>query len=169
MLASLHQAQDDIGFSGLLASRMRVGAWERMYPAKEYNPQMIFGGYLIRRAYELSAICSELVAPGRSIIAAVNRINFLHPVRLGDKLHFTSQVVYTTGSFVCVEANIERLSRDRTSKALSNSCLFTFVHVDDDLNHCPVPPVYPTTYAEDTRYLAAMRSFESIIAHHAII
>ncbi len=168
-LASLHKAQEDAGFSGLLAGHLVADAWERTYPDKEYNPKMVFGGYLIRRAYELSAICSELAAPGRSISAAVNRINFMLPVRLGDKLHFTSRVVYTTGSFVCVEANIERISRDRTSKSLSNSCLFTFVNVDDDLNHCPVPPVYPTTYAEDIRYLAAMRSFQSIVNHHAII
>lgn len=168
-LAALHKAQEEPGFSGPLAGRLVTDAWERMYPAKEYNPKMIFGGYLIRRAYELSAICSELAAPGRSIIAAVNRINFMHPVRLGDKLHFDSRVVYTSGSFVCVESSIERISRDRSGKALSNSCLFTFVNVDDDLNHCPVPPVYPTTYAEDARYLAAMRSHQSIVAHHAII
>ena len=169
MLASLHHAQEEPGFSGLLTGRLVTDAWERMYPIKEYNPKMIFGGYLIRRAYEISSICCELVAPDRAIIAAVNRINFMHPVRLGDTLHFTSRVVYTTSSFVCVEANIERISRDRTSKALSNSCLFTFVHVDNDLNHCSVPPVYPTTYAEDARYLAAMRSYQAIVAHHSII
>jgi len=169
MLASLHEAQEEPGFAGHMAGRLVADAWERMYPEQENVPQKIFGGYLIRRAYELSSICSELVAPDRSIIAAVNRINFFHPVRMGDKLHFTSRVVYTNGSFVCVEANIERISRDRTSKALSNSCLFTFVNVDRDLVHQPVPPIYPATYAEDARYLAAHRSYQSIVAHHEII
>lgn len=169
MLASLHEAQEEQGFTGLLAGRLVTDAWERMYPEQENVPQKIFGGYLIRRAYELSSICSELVAPNRPVIAAVNRINFFHPVRMGDKLHFTSRVVYTSGSFVCVEASIERISRDRTTKALSNSCLFTFVNVDRELNHLPVPPIYPATYAEDTRYLAAHRSYRSIVGHHAII
>ncbi|WP_243373368.1 acyl-CoA thioesterase [Geotalea sp. SG265] len=169
MLAALHMAQEQPGFSGMPAGRLVADAWERMYPEQENVPQKIFGGYLIRRAYELSAICSELVAPDRSIMAAVNRINFFHPVRMGDKLHFTSRVVYTSGSFVCVEANIERISRDRTSKALSNSCLFTFVNVDMDLVHRPVPQIYPITYAEDARYLAAHRSCQSIIQHHSII
>jgi len=168
-LTALHRAQEEPGFQGLLAGRLVTDAWERMYPEQENVPQKIFGGYLIRRAYELSSICSELATPGRSIIAAVNRINFMHPVRMGDKLHYTSRVVYTSGSFVCVEANIERISRDRTSKSLSNSCLFTFVHVDNDLNHCPVPQIYPTTYAEDARYLAAMRSHHAVVAHHSII
>ncbi|MFZ2948344.1 MAG: hypothetical protein WA003_02550 [Desulfuromonadaceae bacterium] len=103
------------------------------------------------------------------MIAAVNRINFVNPVRRGDKLHHSSRVVFTSEGFVCVEASIERISRDRASRALSNSCLFTFVHVDNDLNHCPVPLIYPTTYAEDTRYLAAMRSHRSVVEHHSII
>ncbi len=165
MLASLHQAQDEPGFQGLLTGRLTADAWERMYPEFENVPQKIFGGYLVRRAYELSSICSELVAPDRSVMAAVNRINFFHPVRMGDKLHYTSRVVYTNGSHICVEANIERISRDRTSKALSNSCLFTFVNVDRELVHRPVPTVYPTTYAEDARYLAAARSFQTLAEH----
>jgi len=165
MLAALHKAQDQPGFQGLLAGRLVADSWERMYPEFENVPQKIFGGYLVRRAYEISSICSELVAPERSIIAAVNRINFFHPVRMGDKLHYTSRVVYTNGSYICVEANIERISRDRTSKALSNSCLFTFVNVDRDLVHRPVPEVYPTNYAEDARYLAAHRSYLALTEH----
>jgi acyl-CoA hydrolase len=166
LLAGLHQAQEEPGFSGHLCRRLTTDAWERMYPEQENVPFMIFGGYLIRRAFELSSICSELVAPNRSIIAAVNRINFFHPVRMGDKLHFTARVVYTNDSFICVEAGIERISRDRTTKALSNSCLFTFVNVDGDLQHYPVPAVYPATYAEDARYLAAHRSLQSLLRHN---
>ncbi|RNC68707.1 MAG: acyl-CoA thioesterase [Desulfuromonadales bacterium] len=169
MLDRLHRAQEEPGFAGLAAGRLVADAWERMYPEQEYVPQRIFGGYLIRRAYELSGICSELVAPDRSIIAAVNRINFFHPVRMGDKLHFTSRVVYTSESFVCVEASIERVSRDRAAKALSNSCLFTFVNVDRELNHRPVPPIYPATYREDARYLEAYRSYRSLSGHYRMI
>jgi len=133
-----------------------------MYPEQENVPKKIFGGYLIRRAYELSSICSEKVAPNRPMPAAVNRINFFHPVRMGDILHYTTRVVYSNSSLICVEANIERISRDRTTKALSNSCLFTFVNVDDELNNQPVPQVYPTNYGEDARYLAAHRSCQSL-------
>jgi acyl-coenzyme A thioesterase 9 len=181
MLVNLHQAQDEpvllVGrraqdescFRGFKASRLVTESWERMYPEKENVPRSIFGGYLIRRAFELSSICSDLVAPDRSIIAAVTRINFFQPVRIGDTLHFTSRVVYTSGSFVCVEASIERTSRDRTTKALSNSCFFTFVNVGSELAHQPVPPIYPATYAEDARYLAAHRSFLALVEHHALI
>ena len=109
-------------------------SWERMYPEQENVPTTIFGGYLVRRAYEFSSICAERVAPNRPVIVAVNRINFFNPVRLGDKLHYTSRVVFTGKTSLSVEANIHRISRNRTSQALSNSCLFTFVNVDRDLD-----------------------------------
>ncbi|NMC74015.1 MAG: acyl-CoA thioesterase [Geobacteraceae bacterium] len=163
MLAGLHAAQEAEHFDGLLTGRLVRNSWEIMYPEQENVPETIFGGYLIRRDYELSSICSELVAPDRSVVIAVNRINFFQPVRMGDKLHYTSRVTYTSDSFVCVETGIERISRDRTTKALSNSCLFTFVNLDRNMARRPVPPVYPTTYAEDARYLAAYRSHASLL------
>ena len=162
MLSGLHMAQETPGFTGLLAGRLVADSWEMMYPAQENVPQKIFGGYLIRRAFELSSICCEMVAPDRPIVVAVNRINFFQPVRMGDKLHYISRVVYTNDSFVCVEAGIERISRDRTIKAQSNSCFFTFVNVDREMTRRPVPPVYPGNYAEDARYLAAHRSHQSL-------
>lgn len=169
LLRKLHLAQDDPDFRGLKAEPLVVDAWERMYPEQEYVPHRIFGGYIVRRAYELSSICAELVAPDRALIAAVNRINFFHPVKLGDKLHYTCRVVYTSDSFICVEASIERISRDRSSRALSNSCLFTFVNVDNELCHQPVPDIYPGTYAADARYLAAYRSHKSMMVHYSLI
>ncbi|MEP6769963.1 MAG: hotdog domain-containing protein [Acidobacteriota bacterium] len=157
LLAALHAAQDHRGFSGRLVSQLVTSNWEKMYPEQENVPQKIFGGYLIRRAFELASINAEEIAPERPVILKVNRINFLQPVRLGDKLHFVSRVVFTGRTSICVEVNIERISRDRVTRALSNSCVFTFVNVDGDMIPRPVPGVYPTTYAEDARYLEAYR------------
>ncbi|MEJ2367549.1 MAG: hotdog domain-containing protein [Acidobacteriota bacterium] len=157
LLAGLHAAHDEADFDQLLVSDLTASSWERTYPEQENVPRKIFGGVLVRKAYELAAINAESVTPDRPVVVAVNRINFFRPVRMGDKLHFLSRVVYTGRTSVCVEVNIERISLDRTVKALSNACLFTFVNVDADLVPQPVPAVYPTTYAEDARYLAAFR------------
>jgi acyl-CoA hydrolase len=78
-------------------------------------------------------------------------------------------VVYTSDSFICVEASIERTSHDHTTKALSNSCFFTFVNVEGELADQPVPEICPATYAEDGRDLAAHRSLQALVEHHAII
>ncbi len=166
-LSRIHAAQDHPGFSGRLVSELVTSNWERMYPEQENVPQKIFGGYLIRRAFELASINAEEIAPDRPVILRVNRVNFLQPVRLGDKLHFVSRVVYTGSTSICVEVNIERVSRDRVTRALSNTCVFTFVNVDQGMIPRSVPPVYPTTYAEDARYLEAYRRNRRHRAHQS--
>ena len=130
LLQRQHRAQTEPGFEGARAGALVAESWERTYPEQENRSRVVFGGYIMRRAFELSAICAEKLATHRPVIAAVNRINFFHPVEIGDKLNVTSRVVYTEGPAICVEAEIQRVSRDRTRRALSNSCLFTFLNVD---------------------------------------
>jgi acyl-coenzyme A thioesterase 9 len=166
LLQSLHAAQDRPDFSGALARDLVTSGYDLTYPEHENVPKKIFGGYVIHRAFMYSSICAELIAPDRPTIVAVNRINFHHPVRIADKLHFTSRVTYTGSSSVSVETDIVRISRDRTSTSLCNTCIFTFTNVDAELRRRFVPPVYPTTYAEDARYLAANRRH---IAHQTIV
>ncbi len=169
MLSALHRAQEAPGFQGLRAAALTAETWERTFPEQENPWNAIFGGYIMRRAYELSSICAERLSQHghRPVIAAVNRINFFHPVQIGDKLHLTSRVAYTEGPAICVETAIERISRDRTARALSNSCLFTFVDVDASLRASDVPPVHPSNYAEDARYLGARRNLHALGARSA--
>jgi acyl-coenzyme A thioesterase 9 len=157
LLARLHAAQEEPGFAGPLAGRLATSTWERMYPEQENVPTKIFGGYLVRRAFELAAIHAEEIAPERPVVVRVNRINFLQPVRIGDKLRFLSRIVHTGSTSLCVEIGIHRISRDRVTRALSNTCVFTFVNVDERMVPRPVPTIYPTTYDEDARYLDAHR------------
>ena len=165
-LQSLRSVQDCAGFTGALARDLTMSGYDLTYPEHENVPKKIFGGYVIHRAFMYSSICADLIAPDRPTVVAVNRINFHHPVRIADKLHFQSRVTYTGESSVCVETDIVRISRDRASTSLCNTCVFTFTNVDADLRRRPVPPVYPTTYAEDARYLAAYRRHR---AHKAIV
>lgn len=156
-LRELHKAQEQDDFDGLLAGDLVRSNWERMYPDQENVPKKIFGGYVIRRAFELALMHAEEIASHRPVFVRVNRINFLEPIRIGDKLDFTSRIVYTGDTSISIEIDIERTSLDKVTKALSNTCVFTFVNVDQDMNPRPVPKVYPTTYAEDERYLKAYR------------
>jgi acyl-CoA hydrolase len=157
LLAELHMAQEGNGFNGRLVCDLTRRGYDRPYPEAGGRTQRVVGGYVIHRAYAHAALCAELVAPNRPIVVSVNRVNFHQPVRPDDRLHFTSRVTYTGDTSICVEVDIVRESRDRTTAALCNTCTFTFRNIDDRLTPRPVPKVYPTTYAEDIRYLAAHR------------
>jgi acyl-CoA hydrolase len=157
LLKKLHKEQESQNFNGIRAGELVLESSQRAYPEQENVPKTIFGGYLIRRAYELAALAAELVAPERVIPCQVNRINFNHPVLLGDKLKFSARVVYTGRTTITVQSDIERFSRSAGTKALSNSCLFTFRNVDDAMTPSHVPFIYPITYSEDARFLNAYR------------
>jgi len=164
LLRGLHEAQEKPGADILLASALTAGGWERTYVEHENVPHKIFGGYVAHRAYMYAHICSEMVASHRALLVSVDRINFYQPVRMGDKLHFVSRVAFTGKTSITVETSIMRISRDRKSTALSNVCTFTFVNVDSALHPMPVPQIYPTTYAEDARYLAGYRRHQAYLA-----
>ena len=156
-LKKLHKEQESADFHGLRAGELVLESTYRAYPEQENVPKTVFGGYLIRKAYELAAIAAEMVATDRAVPCQVNRINFNQPVLLGDLLKFTARVAYTGKTTITVQSDIERFSRSDGDKALSNSCLFTFRNVDGNMQAQPVPFIYPVTYAEDARYLNAYR------------
>jgi acyl-coenzyme A thioesterase 9 len=157
MLLRLHHEQEQGDFAGLRVRDLIASSWETVYPEQENVPQKIFGGYLIHRAFQLASIHAEQIVDGRAVVAAVNRINFKQPVRIGDKLRFVSRIVYTGRTSIAVDTKIERISRDRAVRDVTNDCMFTFVHVDAALRPQPVPRVFPASYDEDARYLAAYR------------
>jgi acyl-coenzyme A thioesterase 9 len=167
LLRRLHEAQEQPGADILLSSTLTAESWERTYLEHENVPHKIFGGYVAHRAYMVAHICSEMVATHRALLVSVDRINFHQPVRMGDKLHYISRVAFTGDTSITVETSIMRNSRDRKSTALSNVCTFTFVNVDSKLRPMPVPAIYPTTYAEDERYLAGYRRHQAHLAESA--
>lgn len=104
MLLVLHSEQESAGFGGHLARDLTTSSWERVYPEQENVPSKIFGGHLIHRAYQLASIHAEELASHRPVVVAVNRIDFLRPVRIGDKLHFASRIVYTGRTSIAVRS-----------------------------------------------------------------
>lgn len=153
----LRREREAAGKEARLTRDLVATAWEKVYLEHENVPQKIFGGHLIHRAYQLAAIHAGQLASHRAVVAAVNRINFLRPVRVGDTLRYLSRIVYTGRTSIAVEIKIERIGHGKSVLDLSNDCVFTFVNVDHELRPQPVPAVYPTTYKEDARYLAAYR------------
>ncbi len=157
LLHELHRDLDNPDARPLLARNLVTSGWERTYPEHENVPQTIFGGHVIHHAYMYAHICAEMIADHRALLVCSNRIDFYQPVRMGDKLHFVSQITYTGQTSLVVETSITRISRDRLMTALSNNCVFTFVNVDAELQLRSVPRVHPDSYSEDERYLAAYR------------
>lgn len=55
----------------------------------------VFGGFLMRRAYELAFANAYMFAGTRPIFHSVDEVSFVKPVDVGDLLRFRSRVIHT--------------------------------------------------------------------------
>ena len=101
----------------------------------------IFGGFLMRRAFELAFSNAYVFGGARPIFLEVDDISFSSPVDVGDLLVFNSRVLYTergrlsdyyktsdhrTLPILHVEVEAWVTEPERASAVLSNSFYFTF-------------------------------------------
>ncbi|KAJ3014085.1 Acyl-coenzyme A thioesterase 9, mitochondrial [Thoreauomyces humboldtii] len=111
----------------------------------------VFGGYLIRLAYELASATGLIFAKSRVHFVALDDISFQKPVHVGSLLSLTSQVVYSTGpksrSFQ-VKVRADVLDPERDLQSTTNVFHFTFE------SESPVSRIMPRSY--DEKHLSQM-------------
>jgi acyl-coenzyme A thioesterase 9 len=120
----------------------------------------VFGGLLLRRAFELSFACCYLFAGSRPAFFRCDDVSFAQPVDVGDLMRFSARVLAAwrpedgaSPLLVAVEAVAERARPDERSVATTNTFRYVF-RCDVSLRSPPRVPV-PTT-AEDAQRVAAM-------------
>lgn len=117
----------------------------------------IFGGYLMRKAYELAWANTALFCSSRNItVRVVDDIAFLKSVEIRSLLLMSSQIVYTQDKDIQVHVHAEVIDPDLGSRSTSNNFHFTF-----RCHEPTIPDVMPKTYAEYMLYLDGKRHFES--------
>lgn len=116
----------------------------------------IFGGYLMRQAFELAWANACMFSKTRPRFIALDDTWFRCPVEIGSILSFSSLVTYTApeqNGYFQVAVSAEVLDPATQSKNTSNVFHFTF-HSDK-----PVPLVFPKSYVEAMRYLHGQRGY----------
>ncbi|ORX87532.1 Thioesterase/thiol ester dehydrase-isomerase [Basidiobolus meristosporus CBS 931.73] len=112
----------------------------------------IFGGYLMRLAFELAYSNACLFIKGRPYFLALDDISFKSPVGVGSILSLNSKVVYSPGGKdkkfqISVVADV--LDHEKSTKRTTNVFHFTFAGGKS----AQVPRIMPKTYAEAMEYL----------------
>jgi len=126
------------------------------------NPQnvnlykAIFGGFLMRMAYELAFGNACLFCKARPTFIAMDDVIFRRPVRIGDMVEFTSRIVYTPpkpDNCFLVMTVAEVIDPVTSTRDTSNVFYFTFK------GGGPVKRIMPKTYAEMMLFLTGMRIY----------
>lgn len=125
------------------------------FPEKRNLYSKIFGGFLMRQAFELAWTNSCLFSKTRPRLIGVDDIVFRRPVELGSLLFLSSQVVYTKGSDLQVKVHAEVVDPATGSHETTNIFHYTFT-----TDNVEIPTIIPRSYAEYMLYLDGKRRFE---------
>lgn len=122
----------------------------------------IFGGFLMRRAFELAYATAYSFAGTAPCFKEVDHVDFLKPVDVGNFLRFKSCVLYTELENPCQPLiNVEVVAHvtrpELRSSEVSNKFYFTFSVCSDALkNGLRIRNVVPATEAEARRVIERM-------------
>jgi acyl-coenzyme A thioesterase 9 len=87
----------------------------------------IFGGFLMRRAYELAFASAYTFCGGRPSFIKVDEVSFKLPVEIGDLCRFRSRVLHTTPEGVMwIEVDCLVCKPEKQTIANTNTFLFVF-------------------------------------------
>jgi acyl-CoA hydrolase len=118
-----------------------------------------FGGSILSWIDICAAIAAQRHCGRVAVTAAIDEMQFLAPIRVGDTLVLRAQVNAAFNTSMEVEVTVEREEHadGSTHRTLCADAILTFVNRDDDGKPVRVPPLACET-DDDRRRLAAARS-----------
>nr|XP_054606970.1 acyl-coenzyme A thioesterase 9, mitochondrial isoform X3 [Nothobranchius furzeri] len=130
---------------------------EICHPQQRNIFNRIFGGFLMRKAYELGWANACSYGGCRPTLVAVDDILFQKPVEIGSLLMLSSQVCFTQGKFIQVRVHSEVFDPLTRQHSTTNIFHYTFASDRD------VPNIVPKTYGESMLYLDGKRHFNQTV------
>ncbi len=116
-----------------------------MQPADANYMGNIHGGIIMRFIDEAAAACAFRFCRTSVVTAAIDRIDFHHPVQIGDLVRFLANVNYVGTRSVEVGVRVEAEDLATGVSTHTNSAYLVFVALGDDGKPTPVPRLEPQT------------------------
>ena len=96
-------------------------------PQQQNTRGRIFGGFLMRRAYELGFASAYVFSGGRPSFIKVDEVSFKKPVEIGDLCRFRARVIHTNSQgLMWIEVEALVCSPEKQAIASTNTFLFVF-------------------------------------------
>lgn len=111
----------------------------------------IHGGTVMKLCDEAAALAAIKHSRCRVVTAAVDRMTFLHPVRLGELLTFAAAVNATWRSSMEVGVRVQAENPRTGEQHHTNTAYVTMVAVDDDGRPVAIPALLANSPDEQRR------------------
>ncbi|MBI4370903.1 MAG: acyl-CoA thioesterase [Elusimicrobia bacterium] len=126
-----------------------------MFPPDANMHGTVFGGKVLQMVDKAASVCAMRHAGKPAVTVAMERVEFLVPIRVGTFLIAEARVHYAGRT--SLEIGVEVYAEDMPggTRQHTNSCLVTMVAVDAQGRPSPVPPLRVETPGEKARAAAA--------------
>ncbi|KAK1411266.1 hypothetical protein QVD17_37813 [Tagetes erecta] len=127
-------------------------------PQQRNTHGRIFGGFLMRRAFELAFATAYAFAGRAPLFLEVDHVDFLKPVDVGNFLRFKSCVLYTElenpeQPLINIEVVAHVTRPELRTAEVSNKFYFTFTTKADGKTNSKIRSVVPATEEEARRVI----------------
>jgi uncharacterized protein (TIGR00369 family) len=114
----------------------------------------VHGGHVLFLVDNIAYVCAARYAGGICVTAAVDRVDFHEPIRVGELLTLTARVNYAGRTSLEVEIDVHAEDIPTGAVRHTNSCHFTMVHLNEG-RPAPVPKLVCRTREDKARYIQA--------------
>lgn len=130
---------------------------ELMIPSNSNFSGRIHGGYILSLMDKVAFVCSSKHSGAYCVTASVNRVDFRHPVSVGDLLSLKASINYVGGSSMVVGIRVESQHVQTGEVKHCNSSYFTMVAVDENGKPQAVPGLRLTSREDVRRFARSIR------------
>ncbi len=129
-----------------------------VFPEHAGAPGQIHGGRMMQWIATCGTIAAARVARGNVVLGAMDDIDFLHPVKVGQVAVLKAQVEYVGRCSLEVGVRVHAENPATGERALTLSSHLVFVKVDERVKPVPVPQqIVPRGADEGVLFAAAQR------------
>jgi len=128
-----------------------------MMPADANYMGNIHGGIIMKLIDEAAAACAYRFCRTHVLTAAIDRIDFHHPVHIGDLVRLRACVNLAGRTSMEIGVRVEAEDLRSGLVTHTNSAYVVLVAIGDDGRPVPVPPLVPQTDEERAWFAAAQR------------
>jgi uncharacterized protein (TIGR00369 family) len=126
-------------------SETRLVLTHLMQPADANFMGNIHGGIIMKLIDEAAGACAYRFCRTKVVTAAIDRIDFHHPVQVGNLVRLHANVNFSSRTSVEVGVRVEAEDLTTGMVTHTNSAYLVFVALSDSGKPIPVPPLVPGT------------------------
>ncbi len=121
------------------ARESRVSITELMLPSHSNFGGKVHGGHILNLMDQIAFACASRHSQSYCVTASVNRVDFLHPIEVGELVTLKASINYTGRTSMVVGVRVESENITTAARKHCNSSYFTMVAQGINGKGMPIP------------------------------